>query len=154
MKCTQCGAEVADGVKFCPECGAPMEAEETKEAAMQLPDVPSGSGESGSSYGEPKKNNGKAIASLVLGIIAIVTIFTGYGAIIGLIMGVVGIVLGVNAKKEIDATGEEGKGMATAGLVCSIIGTVIAGVGLLCVLCVAGAVGAAACSELQNGWYY
>lgn len=41
-----------------------------------------------------------AVASLVLGIIALVLSFTGYGAWIGLVLGIVGIILGVLAKKE------------------------------------------------------
>ena len=64
---------------------------------------------------EPGK--GKAIASLVLGICAIVFPIM----IVGVILGVVGIVLAIMAKRE----GYIG-GMATAGLVCSIIGTVFA----------------------------
>lgn len=66
---------------------------------------------------EEKKSNGLAIASLVLGIVAIVFNFIGLG-IVGLILGIVGIVLGVLAKKK------NPSGMATAGLVLSIIGTV------------------------------
>jgi hypothetical protein len=159
MVCKQCGTEVPEGVKFCPSCGAPVEAE-AKEAGqasgpMTLPDTGGQGAPSGPSYAPPKKNNGKAIASLVLGILALVSFFTGWGAIVGLILGVVGIVMGVNAKKEIDATGQEGKGMATAGLVCSIIGTVIAGIGALCVLCIAGSViGAGACNGFSDFTYY
>ena len=60
---------------------------------------------------------GKAIASLVLGICAMLIPIP----FLDVILGVVGIVLAVMAKKE----GYTG-GMATAGLVCSIIGTVFA----------------------------
>ena len=67
---------------------------------------------------EPNEaGKGKAIAALVLGICALVLPIP----FLDVIMGVVGIVLAVMAKKE----GYTG-GMATAGLVLSIIGTVSA----------------------------
>ena len=61
------------------------------------------------------RSNGdeKAIASLVLGIISIVSIFFGL-SLIGLICG---IILGNRARRE------GGGGIATAGFVCGIIGT-------------------------------
>ena len=60
-----------------------------------------------------------AVASLVLGIIAIV--FGAFGVIwIGLICGIVGIIMGVLG------TADPAKaGMATAGMVCSIIGAAL-----------------------------
>ena len=65
-----------------------------------------------------QKNNGKAIASLVLGIAGLVlSIFAGmafYGWI-GTICGIVGLILGIMSKKENPST------MATAGIVLSII---------------------------------
>lgn len=86
---------------------------------------------------EEKKSNGLAIASLVLGIVAILFNFIGLG-IIGLILGIVGIVLGVMAKKK------NPTGMATAGLVLSIIGTVLCA--LILIAC-AACVGAAGCAS-------
>ena len=77
---------------------------------------------------EEKKSNGLAIASLVLGIVSIVFCFIIQW--LGLIIGIVGIVLGVMAKKK------NPTGMATAGLVLSIIGTVLCAlVFIACVAC-------------------
>lgn len=71
------------------------------------------------------------VASLVLGIVALVFTFTGPIGWIGLIIGIIGIILGALAKKSSPS------GIATAGLVCSIIGTAICGIGFLaCVACV------------------
>ncbi|MBQ2819015.1 MAG: hypothetical protein IKM67_04890 [Clostridia bacterium] len=72
-------------------------------------------------------------ASLVLGIIALVCTFFGSFGWIGVIVGIIGIILGAMAKKR------NPSGVATAGFVCSIIGTVICGIGFLaCAACVGG----------------
>lgn len=77
-----------------------------------------------------------AIASLVLGIISIVCgLFLAGFQWVGAIVGIVGIILGAMAKKN-----PEKKGMATAGLVCSIIGFILCIVLFVaCVVCVGGA---------------
>ena len=74
------------------------------------------------------KNNGKSVASLVLGIIGVVVGFFGGWAWIGAILGIIGLILGVMGKKEAPSS------MATAGIVLSIIAIAL---GLInhCVLC-------------------
>jgi hypothetical protein len=62
------------------------------------------------------QSKGLSVASLVLGIISLVTSFFGGG----LVVGIVGIILAVVAKKK----GQTGA-MATVGLVLSIVGIVI-----------------------------
>lgn len=82
---------------------------------------------------ENKPTNGKAIASLVLGILAAVCVFFGYGALLGIALGVVGLILGISAKKE------EPSGMATAGIVLSIIAIAVCAIGFIaCVACIGG----------------
>lgn len=67
---------------------------------------------------QPKKNNSLAVVSLVLGIISIV--LGCCGSWIAIVLGIGGIVCAVMANKE-------GKtGMAKAGLICSIVGIVLA----------------------------
>ena len=78
----------------------------------------------------------KAIVSLVLGILSLICAFFGKGAILGLIFGIVGVVLGAKARKEAQT------GIATGGFVCSLIGLILCAIGLVCVIACAGAVGA------------
>ena len=64
---------------------------------------------------EQKQTNGMAVASLVLGIVSAVCIFFGYFAFIGIITGIIGLILGIMAKKK------QPCGMATAGIVLSAV---------------------------------
>ena len=79
------------------------------------------------------KTNGLAIGSLILGIFTLVMACFGqtfaWGTIIGVITGIVGIILGVMGKKKSPS------GVATGGLVTSIIGLVLCGI--LFIACVA-----------------
>ena len=83
---------------------------------------------------EPGK--GAAIASLVLGIIAVVFWFFGASSIVSIICGIIGLILASNSKKQ----GFNG-GIRTAGFVLSLIGLI--GGALIFIACVAcvGALG-------------
>ena len=74
-----------------------------------------------------------AVASLVLGICALVFPFIGLGWL-SVLIGVIGIILGALGRKD-----EKKKGMATAGVVMSIIAVAL---GLLmwiaCAACIGG----------------
>ncbi|MFC3798737.1 DUF4190 domain-containing protein [Cohnella sp. GCM10012308] len=67
----------------------------------------------------PARSNSKSIAALILGIGSIVIPFIGF------FLGVVGIIVSAISLKEIRVRGEQGSGMAIAGLICSIVGTVL-----------------------------
>lgn len=62
------------------------------------------------------------IASLVLGIVALASCFTGIGAMVGIICGIIGWVLGAKARKRLPINES---GMATAGWICSMISLAI-----------------------------
>ena len=81
--------------------------------------------------------HGKAVAALVLGIIACVTCITGIGAIAGVILGVIGIVLARKAK-----TAGNTEGICKAGLVLSIIGLCVSGAAIILTLGFIGVIGA------------
>ena len=81
------------------------------------PYAPSYSGPPYQQYGMAGRTNGLAIASLVCSLLGFVTCLSAP----------VGIVLGHVAKKQIKQTGEQGEGMATAGL---WVGYILTGLGL------------------------
>lgn len=91
----------------------------------------------------PGKNY--AIASLVCGIVAVVFMWFGYGAIIGIASGVVGLILGIKANKI------QKQGMATAGIVLSIIGLSLGAlIFVACVVCVALVANTASSADLSG----
>lgn len=85
-----------------------------------------------------------AIAALVLGIVSLVFAVLIPGLqFLAPIVGIIGIILGVISRKNLKAANQP-TGMATAGMVMSIIGTILGVLMyLLCVACVGGLAGAA-----------
>lgn len=82
---------------------------------------------------EVQKTPGSSIASLVLGLISLLCAWFGWGALISIITGIIGIILGIKGNK-IQQTG-----MGTAGIVLSIIGLVLSIIVFFaCVLCIGG----------------
>lgn len=86
----------------------------------------------------PPKKSGKAITALVLGICSLVFLFAQ--TLIGVCCAIVGIVFGVLGRKECDTTGKSGRGMATAGFVCSIVSLALLLVIIIIGVAAAGAV--------------
>lgn len=85
------------------------------------------------SAGAQRSANGLAITSLVLGIVGIVgSCLTGA---IALVLGILAIIFGAIALKQIRDRGQSGRGLALAGL---ILGIVVAGWGLLALLVLGG----------------
>ena len=81
---------------------------------------------------------GAAIASLVLGIVAVALWFFGYTAIVSVVLGIVGLICAGNAKK----AGFDG-GLRTAGFVLSLIGLIGGGIAFVACVACAGVIGAA-----------
>jgi uncharacterized protein DUF4190 len=74
-------------------------------------------------YGRPRTGNGKAVASMVLGIASILLFWL---TILDAVIIVTSVVLGIVTLAESRNRNGQGKGMAIAGLVCSAIGTAAA----------------------------
>lgn len=104
MKCPYCGETIADGSQFCGRCGNRLV------SAAAVAGAPGGLGAPGTGYaptGE-QTTSGKAIASLIMGIL----VFIPFSA-------VAAIILGHLALSEIrkSAGRLKGQGLATAGLI-------------------------------------
>lgn len=113
MFCGNCGKEIADDSKVCAYCGTPVQSEGQPYNMVQLSNK--------QHYGEqPNGGAGLAIASMVLGILALVLSCCLY--YVSLPCAVAGIICAAISMKGNRA----GKGMAIAGLVCSIVSLVLA----------------------------
>jgi uncharacterized integral membrane protein len=88
--------------------------------------------------------NNKATASLVLGIVSLVSIWFSYFTIIGIICAIIGLIFAIQIRKAGELEGFTPNGMATAGLILNIIGLPLCALVLIaCVACV-GLLGTAA----------
>lgn len=108
--CTACGAELEDNAVFCDECGA-------KQIQQPSNNMPANKQINGTVVQDESqmRQSGFGIASFIFGIISIITLGSFYfPEIIGIAFGIAG--LKDKSKKH---------GMAKAGLIMSIIGTVI-----------------------------
>ena len=111
MRCQNCQQDLSGATLggHCPQCGAPIVA-----AGYQT-----------------GQSSGKAVASLVLGIISIPTCLCC--GLLGVILGPLAIMFAKQAQRDIaNGTVSPGSGgMASAGFICGIIGTALGGISLV-----------------------
>jgi len=116
MICPGCQATNLQEAAFCLNCGLSLHTS----APSQYPPGSVAPYSANSQSLAPRK--GLAIASLVLGLIGLVTLgVAGIGAVIGLILGIIAIV-----KANADEETYGGKGMATAGIMLNFVSVLIA----------------------------
>ena len=140
MICSKCGAELQDGAQFCNKCGQRIEfmPQQQQQPQQQTQYTPAQNPWGGNVPNQPMRSEeepgkGLATASLILGILSLVFIFVGTYALIGTLLGSIGIILAAVAKKKGNKSG-----VGTAGLVMSIIGVSLTLISFLaCVACIA-----------------
>jgi hypothetical protein len=99
-------------------------------------------------YVQPRNNSGKAVAALVLGIVSIVFCWLSFLDGIFVILGLIFALIAMNETK---VPGVGGRGMAVAGLVCSIVGAILATVLTIVIVHAANKCGGLSNSN-QPGW--
>jgi len=108
LHCTKCGAPNTPGAQFCSNCGNPLGS--LSSATASVP----GAGAIPPSYAGTPQTSGKAIGSLICGIINIFPLF------------IVAVILGHLALSDIKKSAGRlgGRGLAIAGLVLGYLGVV------------------------------
>lgn len=126
--CKNCGTQLDDSYKVCPNCGQPVAAQP---AAQTQPAAPA-------TVEEPKGPwKVFAILGLIFGIVGLVLSWASFGGLTISIVALVFSILGLKSKAK--------HGMAVAGLVLSIIALALSTILVLaCTVCAAGAAGCAA----------
>jgi hypothetical protein len=114
--CNSCGAELMPGRPFCANCGRPVDGP-----------VP---GSFGSMRESATQTSSKAIASLALGVAGFI--------LVPVVCSVLAIILGSQAKREIEADPRlGGEGLARAGVILGWVSLVFTVVALVLVITIA-----------------
>lgn len=137
MNCPKCNQLVDPGAAFCGNCGNPisdrpneespidqiLSGHHAKTSAHDTKLLPAAASAPAYAIPEPAQQQGetKALLSLLLGVIGIAGCY--YMALLGLVFGVAGIILGTMSRQSIK------KGLSTAGLVTSSL-ALLAGLGV------------------------
>lgn len=118
--CQNCGQHNDINAAFCVKCGNALSSI-VQNNTMPNNNVQMNNVQTYNTMNQEPKTNGFAIASLVLGIISVtVGIF-----IASIWFPLLTITFSLTAKQKIKAFNQKGEGLATAGLVLGIIGSVI-----------------------------
>ena len=123
MFCSKCGTQIDDQAQSCPQCGT------TSPVMAQPPAPPPGPaiqqppyavpGQYVPQYAPPQPTDGKATASLILGILSVTCL--------GALTGIPAIILGHVSRSSIQKSGGKlkGEGLALAGLIMGYFSLVI-----------------------------
>ena len=158
-KCTKCGVKNKNDAVVCIECGTPLDGAATSadrasagfsgDESTEISRIDqSGNGKmiiQDSVYYQQSPQcapgaKGKAVASLILGLTGLIIsciapFVSGIPAILGFFLSIMGIVYAVKARNGIPVT-SSGRGVATAGMIFSILGTIIGGLISLVFICI------------------
>ena len=124
MNCSKCGAKLKDGEKFCSSCGEQVVSQSASNDVL--------------SQSSNTNTDGKATASLVLGIVSFVV------PCVGFITSIVGLILGIASKKK--------SGMRTAGIVLNAVSLVFIVLGTI-LLIIFGVLGSSTIEKsIEDEW--
>ena len=136
MQCNNCGASYADEASYCQVCGCPNPAAGNNQGAGLNQTMPNP--EYQCQQPVNSASNGISVAALVCGILGIIGAWIPVVCYFTLVLAILGIAFGVSGMKNARVNGGQGKGLATAGLVCGIIGTAFSAAGAICALACVG----------------
>lgn len=77
---------------------------------------------------EKGQANTNAVVAIILGVLSIILFPLGW------LLGIIGLIYGKRSLREIQQTGENGKNLAVAGKICSIVGIVLGLVFILLII--------------------
>lgn len=130
MYCKNCGSQINDNDNVCGYCGTPVHTQNGFSNNQQQNNTASGQ----QVYGAPQPSNmdggstGFAIASMILGIVAILMMCCVPSFWLKTIVAVLGLVFGIISLQN---KNNAGRGMAIAGIICSGIAMVVYVIGLV-----------------------
>jgi len=124
--CQGCGTPIQQTDAVCPNCGM-ANANQMQGTPSDKPVIVNIQQPVGATAVPAPPGNDMSIASLVLGIVALVGSVTICGSVFAIPVALVGLVLGIIGKKKLQTVGMP-FGKATAGIVMSIISLVIAAI--------------------------
>lgn len=142
MFCKNCGKEINDQAVVCVHCGCAVANAAPKAANPTAPMV--GAGNDG---------KGLSIAALVLGLIGLVFAWFGWFCYVALACAIAGIIFGGMGMNKSKAANGKASGLAVAGLVLGIIGTVFALFAVLVCTIILGAANAVE-NAYEDIYYY
>lgn len=120
MYCFKCGASIPDTAASCPQCGAVTAAQGSTPPPVTTQPAPAWQNPpQARMYTGPQQTEGKALASLIFGILSVLCL--------GVFAGIPAVILGHMAKSNIaKSMGRlKGEGMALAGLIMGYISIVL-----------------------------
>jgi len=124
--CQGCGTPIQQTDAVCPNCGM-ANANQIQGTPSDKPIIVNVQQPVGAAAVPAPPGNGMSIASLVLGIVALVGSLTICGSIFAIPVALVGLILGIIGKNKLKTAGAP-FGKATAGIVMSIIALIIAAI--------------------------
>ncbi len=126
MYCKKCGAELLEGIKFCPECGEPVGTTEVVEGEVVDFEQPAAT---------PRLHVAKCFTifgklGYIFGLISFIFSFIPFMCFVSLELAPIGLVFSILGKKDesLAAKTKKGKTFSILGLVFGFIMTIITGV--------------------------